>query len=371
MEEKSKYKVVQARLEEEIRRGAYKPGERLPSEKDLAVLFSVSYMTARRAVTELVELDLLERRIGAGIFVRALPPEGAATRIIYIVVASEDHPLAHEFPRHARAACERLGWQPRVIFSTDAVERNVARLLQSGETVLVFAPNAKGPIAEALKQATGRSVVVGTRMDGVGVASVVADEDLGFAMAIDHVKSAGHRAVGLVASARSMRMHEAAWADAWKDNPDTASRVILVDTPRNGCDIEAAYVAAADCLAFATESERMTAIICTSGDIAIGVLSACRDCGGFVPDRISIVCLGDSALMAFANPPITCVSFDIVGQIDHALSMIQAGIDAAGSADASVVESLVAPSNMRTLLHIVRPTLRERRSVATLPAERV
>ncbi len=47
----------------------WKKGEKIPSERALAEAFGVSRMTARQAVSSLVEEGLLERRRGAGTFV--------------------------------------------------------------------------------------------------------------------------------------------------------------------------------------------------------------------------------------------------------------------------------------------------------------
>lgn len=53
-------------IKEEVEKAVWKIGERLPSERDLAERFGVSRMTARQAVTSLVEEGILERRVGAG-----------------------------------------------------------------------------------------------------------------------------------------------------------------------------------------------------------------------------------------------------------------------------------------------------------------
>jgi GntR family transcriptional repressor for pyruvate dehydrogenase complex len=56
-------------LEDLIVESAYKPGERLPSERELAVRLGVSRATLREAVGKLVERGLLIRRQGAGTYV--------------------------------------------------------------------------------------------------------------------------------------------------------------------------------------------------------------------------------------------------------------------------------------------------------------
>ena len=52
-----------------VREGAYAPGTRLPTERELAAMFNASRAVARRALTELVEDGLVERHVGRGSFV--------------------------------------------------------------------------------------------------------------------------------------------------------------------------------------------------------------------------------------------------------------------------------------------------------------
>lgn len=48
----------------------YSPGERIPSERELAEQLGVSRMTVRRAIENLIQRGLLERRSTSGTFVR-------------------------------------------------------------------------------------------------------------------------------------------------------------------------------------------------------------------------------------------------------------------------------------------------------------
>jgi DNA-binding FadR family transcriptional regulator len=57
---------VASQLRTAILRGAYKPGDYLPSERDLAVQFGVDRHTLRSALLQLELLGLLERRQGSG-----------------------------------------------------------------------------------------------------------------------------------------------------------------------------------------------------------------------------------------------------------------------------------------------------------------
>src|SRR3954468_24509298 len=52
-----------------VKEGAYAPGSRLPTERELATRFSASRAIARRALSELEKEGLIERHVGRGTFV--------------------------------------------------------------------------------------------------------------------------------------------------------------------------------------------------------------------------------------------------------------------------------------------------------------
>lgn len=64
------YMQVLARIQYDIDSGAYGAGESIPSESELEERFSVSRITIRRAVQELVDAGYLIKRPGKGTFVR-------------------------------------------------------------------------------------------------------------------------------------------------------------------------------------------------------------------------------------------------------------------------------------------------------------
>lgn len=63
------YIQVREALREQIESGLLNPGERLPSEEELAAQFGVSRMTVRQGVSDLTDEGLLYRRRGIGTFV--------------------------------------------------------------------------------------------------------------------------------------------------------------------------------------------------------------------------------------------------------------------------------------------------------------
>jgi GntR family transcriptional regulator, hexuronate regulon transcriptional repressor len=68
------YRQVADSIMASIKSGDYKPGSRLPSERDLAASFKVSRPTIREAMIALEILGLVESRHGSGIYITEHPP---------------------------------------------------------------------------------------------------------------------------------------------------------------------------------------------------------------------------------------------------------------------------------------------------------
>jgi DNA-binding LacI/PurR family transcriptional regulator len=77
MEKVPKHQQIYSALEQGIRTGRWKHGERLPSEAELVRQFDASRITVGRAVRDLQLAGLVERRAGSGTFVKAPRASGA------------------------------------------------------------------------------------------------------------------------------------------------------------------------------------------------------------------------------------------------------------------------------------------------------
>jgi GntR family transcriptional regulator len=83
------YRQIKSLLMQRLESGEWRPGEAIPSESELAIRFSVSQGTVRKAIDELAAENLLLRRQGKGTFVAShddpraffrFPAVGAAGR---------------------------------------------------------------------------------------------------------------------------------------------------------------------------------------------------------------------------------------------------------------------------------------------------
>jgi GntR family transcriptional regulator len=76
------YRQIKALMTRGLQAGEWRPGEAIPSEKDLAARFRVSQGTVRKAVEELAAENLLVRRQGKGTFVATHAEERVQFRFL-------------------------------------------------------------------------------------------------------------------------------------------------------------------------------------------------------------------------------------------------------------------------------------------------
>src|SRR3954465_10216332 len=72
------YEQVAGQVTDLVARGEFKPGDRLPPERDLAKLLGVSRPTVREAMIALEIAGLVDVRVGAGVFVTDKAKNGTA-----------------------------------------------------------------------------------------------------------------------------------------------------------------------------------------------------------------------------------------------------------------------------------------------------
>lgn len=128
-------------IEDAVRRGAIKPGDALPSERDLAVRVDMSRVTVRKAVQHLVREGVLVQRHGSGTYV-APQPNRVEQSLSQLTSFAED--MAR------RGMAVRSVWLDRGIYSPSPLETvtlglgasdnvaRVARLRISGEMPLAI-----------------------------------------------------------------------------------------------------------------------------------------------------------------------------------------------------------------------------------------
>jgi DNA-binding LacI/PurR family transcriptional regulator len=352
----AKYKVLRDELIRAIRSGEFTAGQRLPAERELAARFGVRHMTARQAVTDLVESELLDRRSRSGIYVHANSREKLSTTTLNLICYASDDSVTTQFLKFGTQCADGRGWRTRITRSREGYERPIARAVQAGEPSLVFLdlPSLSRPLRNAMIHSDGRAVMIGNRFDDHGVPSVMADDRLAMQMAISHLKEAGHTRVGLCMSNPAHPV-VALQIEAWKEGfaaqasaRELDARLVEVPVEEFHSGTEASYEAMLECL----RSGRLdvTAFIFLDDGMALGGIAACRALGVPVPAGMSFVCTMDSDIMHYTDPGVTVIDVGIESHVRFGLDLV----------DAALTGELPKTDRLR----LVQPRLVKRASVA-------
>ncbi|GAB2508030.1 GntR family transcriptional regulator [Microbacterium petrolearium] len=187
------YRRIATELWDRIQNGALQPGDRMPSEAELAAEFDVNRLTVRQAVVELQRLGAVEIRRGTGTFV-ATPPD-LVEIIARIPERASDEDATHAaLAEHSDAGVDELRptrplrrVEERIVAVTDAAGRHADLAAQELElaaadlfrldTVMVRAgqawivnsywfPRRLEAVVDALAD---HGMVIATLRDGLGL----------------------------------------------------------------------------------------------------------------------------------------------------------------------------------------------------------
>ncbi len=357
-EDAPKHLQVRASLAAAIRAGEFASGEQLPSERDLAVRFEVSYMTARRAITEMVEADLLERRPNKGTFVRVQSPRRLTAVTVNLIYPLQQSSFSDQFMQSAILGTRKRGWHYHLVPLQTGRERAAVRALESGEPAILMTPGSdqSSPIHQAIARAQGRAVTIGGQIAGQIAPAIMADDALAIRLIMEHLRQAGHEAIGFITTnpAHPIELLRIA---TWKACCSPAltpaqieRRLLALANLKIQPGISTTHpIYQAMCARLARPELDVTALICSGDRTTVATLAACRANGYDVPAKMSVVTIGDSPMMEFYNPPLTCIDVHVGRHVEVALEIIEATLQ--GS----------PPSQM---LHLVEPTLIARETVA-------
>ena len=155
------YRQIKGLITRELQAGAWKPGEAIPSELELAARFKVSQGTVRKAIDELAADNLLVRRQGKGTFVATHAEQKIQYRFLRLMPDSGgDRGMARRLLDCKRTRAPADVARMLDIKSADAVVQLRRLLLVTGEPVVldeIWLPGAlfKGLSAERLADYKG------------------------------------------------------------------------------------------------------------------------------------------------------------------------------------------------------------------------
>jgi DNA-binding LacI/PurR family transcriptional regulator len=321
----SKHRTISRQLATEIIAGKYRQTNRLPSEAQFVKRFGVSRPTIGRALKDLQEQGLIDRRRGSGTYIRAEKDRTHESRFaipqLGIIVPSLRHTeifesICGELASLARVNDFNLWWGPSTSpvseskMTVEEAEALCSQFIERGVTGVFFVPFEH----QTDREAANRSITEHLRQAGIPV--VLLDRDIGafpnrsaydlvgidnFAggyLLAEHLIKLGARRLAYV-----MRPLTASTVDARIAGARIAMRAYGLEEPPNfvysGDPTDLKFVRS-----FA-QSHQLDAILCTSDHLAAQLLQNLTRLGIRVPNDLRVVGFDDVRFASLLTIPLT------------------------------------------------------------------
>ena len=313
MKQLPKYQLLASKINDDIKNGLYREGDRLPSENELTSTFGLSRQTVRQALSLLERDGLISRRQGSGSLVKRVqlsPPPSHNVAVITTYIGE------YIFPDILRGIEETLSasnYSPLVFATQNRIDNERKILLD------VLSRPLDGMIVEGTKTALpnpnldlyqkwqdmGRPIVfVHSFYPGLtSPVYVVTDDRKGGYDATQFLINKGHRQIAGIFKSDDIQGHRrcAGYYAALLDNKLSMSDDhILWYTTEEKKE-----------LAFLHLSEKLkgcTAVVCYNDEIAVQVLDILRKQNIKVPEEIALISFDNSSYSNFASVKISSCS---------------------------------------------------------------
>lgn len=202
------YKQIQSDISNQIKLGKLKPGDRVPSEKELAESFNVSQITSKHALIGLAEEGLIYRVKGKGSFVAekpdANPNKNIEGGLIGLIFPTMVMPVEIELFQYLEKLLYQNGFQLLVKISHEKLEEESAaiqKFLEVGVKGLFILPTINELYnEEILKLAIARFpvVLVDRYLKNIQTSSVYSDGYNGTRMGVAYLVGRNHKKIALI-----------------------------------------------------------------------------------------------------------------------------------------------------------------------------
>jgi GntR family transcriptional regulator, arabinose operon transcriptional repressor len=311
-----RYQEVRDQIRREIESRRYQPGERLPSDGELATRFSVSRLTVIRAVRELEAEMLVQRKAGSGTFLRTAPEDDTEVLVFGLLMPDLGdgeifEPVARGITRAGESLHHRLLWGNVPASGHDKeqqAEELCDYLIARKVAGVFFAPVEHTPNQEAVnrriaEKLTGAAIPVvlvdrcicpypeRSRYDLVGIDNRRA----GYRMTRQLMQAGCRRIVfaALPGSAPTVDARHAGFREAlWTDAAERIPQLLLDNDP--GAALHQFLKAV-----------RPDGIVCANDLTAARLMHSLQGLGVRIPDEIKMVGINDVKYARFLPVPLT------------------------------------------------------------------
>lgn len=312
-----KHQLLRNWILERFENGELQPGERLPSEHELAARFGFSRQTIRHAIGALEAEGWLERRQGSGTYATAKTLAAKnRNRTVAVLTTYLDDYIFPDIIRGIERVLTPAGCSLSLHLTRNAAEREAECLhdilarpidgLIAEGTKSAF-PNPNLALYQRLRERGVPVVFINGGYAGLDAASVLFDDEEAGRLATECLLAQGHQEIGALFKVDDIQGHrryagflKAHHTHGLKVRED---RVLWFTTEDQPLLSEPGYDGV-----LLRRFAGVTGLVCYNDQVALGLLGSLRRLGLSVPADLSVVGIDDSHLAGIAVPPLTTVA---------------------------------------------------------------
>jgi len=306
-----KYQKIYLELLNKIKNGKLKENDRLPTENELCTIYSVSRITAVRAVNELVKDKLITRSPKRGSFVS--PRKFTPSLPFYILIPSFIHNFhtksSYAFSEYLRKK-DCMAGVIYTKYNLDYISKIIDNLNNTGCSGIAVYPSshkADGPLLLNLLNKANFNITVGYReLEGFNGTEVIIDEYDAAVMAVEHLTRLGHKRIAYVGP--DLKQDETSNHIRYKAIRETCIKKNLKE---ENCP----FIENIDSLSIHTIKKMFqnysapTAVITLSEYQAVTIFDILTSFGIKIPQDVAIVTLDGGDLASSVEVPLTAIEF--------------------------------------------------------------
>lgn len=311
------YSRIHEYARDQISNGVWRPGDRLPSENELARQFQVSRITVKQAMSALVKEGMIYRIQGKGSFVSrgeegepaVIPPRVQPDFLlnwVAFLMPSLDSSYTTHLLKGVEGALSRAGYRLMFCRTSESPEREsrlIAEMVQSGaKGIIIYPAEGESYNEEILRLTLNRYpiVVIDRYLKGVETNCVCSDHFGGAGQATSHLLQLGHKKIAYLTTPYADTSSLEDRLEGYKHA--LAEAMLPVEKRLIVTDLELPRL-----VRFFHQNPDVTAVFAANAGIGLKAIDAIEEAGLRIPDQISIVFFDTFEYAAYARVPPTSV----------------------------------------------------------------
>jgi GntR family transcriptional regulator of arabinose operon len=302
------YQQISDDLKQKIVTKTFKSGDQLPTEKELSETYSVSRITAKRALTELEQLGLVSRTRGKGTFVQELNKNHTKLlkRVLFIIPFE-----GMSFGDFTQGLVPALKVENTTVFITYAsyLKENTADDIKENFDGLIYYPMYTEDYLDILLELSLQNfpvVLLDKQIYDLGFPCVSSDNFNGGEQAAQALLDLGHKRIAFVASndthhPQTTRNRYLGYVKVLKEQGIKFHTTLDDSLYTESSVLELIH------------NEKVTGLICENDLVALQTMKTLQDSHFSVPNDISIIGFDDIQAASLSNPPLTTIAQDFIG----------------------------------------------------------